>query len=63
MCFDTFSGCPKTSKEDKNSNSIFIKEGGFGIDSYTDLKECIKVFDAKIDFTGRRDAMSKKFYI
>jgi hypothetical protein len=43
--FDTFSGFPKLSRYDK-STSEFAHKGGYGIDSYEDLKKCIELYDA-----------------
>ncbi len=43
--FDTFSGFPKLSIHDKSS-SEFAHKGGFSIDSFDDLTECIKLYDA-----------------
>ncbi len=44
--FDTFSGFKKPSdKEMQTSKSKFMKEGGFSIDSYEDIEQCIKLFD------------------
>lgn len=43
--FDTFSGFKSLSKEDKNSKSIFAHKGGMRVDSFEDLKECIKLYD------------------
>lgn len=44
--FDTFSGFPILTKEDKGSVSKFAKKGGFKVDSYNDLKKCISLFDS-----------------
>lgn len=43
--FDTFSGFPRLSKHDK-STSKFARKGGFGVNSYEDLKQCINLYDA-----------------
>lgn len=43
--FDSFSGLTKISEEDKLSVSKFAKVGGFSINSYDDLKECVELFD------------------
>jgi hypothetical protein len=43
--FDTFSGIPQLSDEDRKSTSEKCKEGGLAIDSYDDLRECIDLFD------------------
>jgi hypothetical protein len=44
--FDTFSGFPSVHKEDMSSNtSDLLKEGGMSIDSYEDLRRCIKIYD------------------
>jgi hypothetical protein len=43
--FDTFSGIPKLSDEDRTSVSARCKEGELAVDSYADLKQCIEVFD------------------
>lgn len=43
--FDTFSGFPRLSRHDK-STSRFAHKGGFGINSYEDLKQCIELYDA-----------------
>jgi len=44
--FDTFTGFPSLTKEDKGSASKFAKKGGFKVDSYNDLKKCISLFDS-----------------
>jgi len=44
--FDTFSGFPKLSKEDKGSTSAFAKKGHLATNSYDDLLNCISVFDS-----------------
>lgn len=43
--FDTFSGIPTLSEEDRTSTSARCKEGELAADSYADLQECIEVFD------------------
>lgn len=43
--FDTFSGLTEISREDKLSISKFAKKGGFGVNSFEDLKKCIEIFD------------------
>ncbi len=42
--FDTFSGFTNLSEYEKKSSSEHAYEGGFAIDSYEDLKKCIKVY-------------------
>ena len=42
--FDTFSGFPSIAEEDK-TDSPFAKVGGLAVDSYEDLKECIRIHD------------------
>jgi len=44
--FDTFSGFPEITKEDK-TDSQFAKKGGMAVDSYEDLKKCIEIFDSQ----------------
>jgi len=44
--FDTFSGFPKLSKNDKLSTSKFAHKGGLTINSYQDLQKCIKIFNS-----------------
>jgi len=44
--FDTFSGFPSLTKEDKGSASKFAKKGGFKTESYNDLEKCISLFDS-----------------
>ena len=44
--FDTFSGFPSLTKEDKGSASKSAKKGGFKVDSYNDLEKCISLFDS-----------------
>jgi hypothetical protein len=44
--FDTFSGFPRLSKEDRLSESTEARPGGLAVDSYEHLKECIELFDA-----------------
>jgi hypothetical protein len=43
--FDTFSGFPKLTEED-GRRSEFARKGGFAINSYNDLQECIKLYDS-----------------
>ena len=44
--FDTFSGIPHISEEDKIAQSIESKVGGLAADSYQDLHHCIQLFDS-----------------
>jgi len=44
--FDTFLGFPKLSKNDKLSTSKFAHKGGLTVNSYPDLKKCIKLFNS-----------------
>ncbi len=45
--FDTFSGFPTVADVDKKtSNSEFMHEGGFAVDSFADLQRSIELFDA-----------------
>jgi len=44
--FDTFSGFPGMSKNDKGSTSQFAKKGGLAANSYQDLKQCIELYDS-----------------
>lgn len=44
--FDTFSGFPEITEEDK-AESQFAKKGGMAVDSYQDLKNCIEIFDSQ----------------
>ncbi len=43
--FDTFSGFPKLSKQDRSSESTEARAGGLAIDSYDHLQQCMKLFD------------------
>ena len=45
--FDTFSGFPNLTKQDKGSISQFAKKGGLSLPagSYEDLKKCIELYD------------------
>lgn len=43
--FDTFSGFPKLSKQDRSSESSEARTGGLAIDSYDHLEQCVKLFD------------------
>jgi len=43
--FDTFSGFPKLSKQDRASESEEARPGGLAVDSYDHLKHCIELFD------------------
>lgn len=43
--FDTFSGLTELSDNDKPAKSQFSKQGGFAINSYDDLLECINLYD------------------
>ena len=45
--FDTFSGFPTISKEDKTKTpNRQLKKGGYNTNSFDDLKKCIKIFDS-----------------
>lgn len=44
--FDTFSGFPKITKEDKKGKSVNSKKGGYNVDAYEDLKKCIELYDS-----------------
>jgi Macrocin-O-methyltransferase (TylF) len=44
--FDTFSGFPQVSTEDTQGKSEHAATGGYAMDSYDDLRECIRLFDA-----------------
>jgi Macrocin-O-methyltransferase (TylF) len=44
--FDTFSGFPKLSREDRASDSNEAHAGGLRVDSYDHLQRCIQLFDA-----------------
>jgi hypothetical protein len=44
--FDTFSGFPSVTEEDTRGRSEHAVVGGYGIDSYSDLQECIRLFDS-----------------
>ncbi len=43
--FDSFTGLTKISEIDKKSISKFAKKGGYGLDSYDDLKKCTELYD------------------
>lgn len=43
--FDTFSGFPSLSDEDKLSQHSQAKVGGLAVDSYADLTHCIELYD------------------
>jgi Macrocin-O-methyltransferase (TylF) len=43
--FDTFSGIPRLTEEDRTSTSARCREGELAVDSYADLEECIELFD------------------
>jgi len=43
--FDTFSGFPKISESDQKSTSGFAHTGGLAVDSYEDLRDCIRLYD------------------
>jgi len=44
--FDTFAGFTKMTKGDRNSSSEFAKKGGYAINSYDDIINCIKLYDS-----------------
>ena len=44
--FDTFSGFPQISDHEKTSTSEFAHKGGLKLDSYSDLKKCIELYDS-----------------
>ncbi|MFH1642778.1 MAG: TylF/MycF/NovP-related O-methyltransferase [Nanoarchaeota archaeon] len=44
--FDTFSGFTEISKEDENGKSVNLKKGGYAMDSYDDLINCVKLYDS-----------------
>lgn len=44
--FDTFDGFKSITKEDDGSTSEFAKEGSLSIDSFDDLKKCIKLYNS-----------------
>lgn len=43
--FDTFSGFPDISKQDRSSESAEAQRGGLAVDSYDHLQQCIHLFD------------------
>lgn len=44
--FDTFEGFPGITKEDESrQSSALLKKGEMAVDSYSDLQECVKIFD------------------
>lgn len=44
--FDTFTGFPSLSKNDKKSTSKFARRGGMAVNSFDDLVDCINIFDS-----------------
>lgn len=44
--FDTFSGFPKLSKQDRKSESDQARSGGLAADSYSHLQQCVELYDA-----------------
>jgi hypothetical protein len=44
--FDTFSGFPNLTKEDKGSTSKFARKGGLAIDSFKDLEKSVSLYDS-----------------
>jgi len=44
--FDTFSGFAPLSKEDTTGTSAHSKKGGLARDSYSDLEQCIELYDS-----------------
>lgn len=44
--FDTFSGFPNITKEDKGSTSKFARKGGLAVDSFKDLEKSISLYDS-----------------
>jgi len=44
--FDTFKGFPSISKEDNSTISPNVRRGGYCVEAYEDLKECIDVFQS-----------------
>jgi hypothetical protein len=43
--FDTFSGFPRLSKQDRLSESGHARRGGLAVDSYDHLKQCVELYD------------------
>src|SRR3984893_3368869 len=43
--FDTFSGFPKLSKQDRSSESDQARPGGLAVDSYDHLRQCVELYD------------------
>lgn len=43
--FDTFSGFPSISQQDKSGKSIHLNDGGLSSGAYEDLNEAIRLFD------------------
>jgi hypothetical protein len=43
--FDTFSGFPKLSKQDRASESDQAQAGGLAVDSYGHLQQCVELYD------------------
>jgi len=43
--FDTFSGFPRLSKQDRSSESNHARLGGLAVDSYDHLQQCVELFD------------------
>jgi hypothetical protein len=43
--FDTFSGFPKLSKQDRLSESDQARRGGLAVDSYDHVKRCVELYD------------------
>jgi len=43
--FDTFSGFPKLSEQDRSSESAEARTGGLAVDSYDHLQQCIELLD------------------
>jgi len=43
--FDTFSGFPKLSKQDRSSESDQARPGGLAVASYEHLQHCVELFD------------------
>lgn len=43
--FDTFEGFPSISEEDQKSRDEHCKKGGMAVDSYSELKRCVDLYD------------------
>lgn len=43
--FDTFEGFPHISVKDSKGNDTHRKEGGMAVDSYTEIQQCVKLYD------------------